>query len=383
MTEFSRSTDFADAITRPGYRDGRIETRMGLAPGTWYWRVKAGNDNIEAISAHAGVEVIDDVGPATSIDASTQSTTAESVTLNTGPGEDTVSELDRFAASPDGTTWTEAPYMEPVIWSLVSPEHGGPGEGLRTVWLKWRDTAGNWSEPRAWRVWYGPAPEDTIAPTITAPRAVGIVPAASSRRLARSLSASDGPGPMLARPCTTTSPAGSVSPAETPRSSRTTRVLPTLDQLLPAGQTYRYTLRARDERMNSSPYAVGPTFTLARFGETSSAIRYSGSWANSSSTSFWGGTARRSITAGSSATLTFTGRSVGLVGFRGPDRGAATIYVNGTKVATIDMYARTKHGRQIVWSMDWSTSATRTVTVRVAGTTGRPRVEVDGFVTVR
>jgi hypothetical protein len=33
--------------------------------------------------------------------------------------------------------------------------------------------------------------------------------------------------------------------------------------------------------------------------------------------------------------------------------------------------------------MDWSTSAKRTVTVRVAGTSGRPRVDIVGFVVVR
>jgi hypothetical protein len=128
---------------------------------------------------------------------------------------------------------------------------------------------------------------------------------------------------------------------------------------------------------------TGSAFTVSRYGETSAAIRYAGAWASSSSALFWGGSARQATTAGSSATFTFTGRSVGLVSLRGPDRGAATIYVDGTKVATIDMYARTKHGRQVVWSMDWSTSAARTITVRVAGTTGRPRVEIDGFVTVR
>lgn len=383
FTEFSQSPDFADALIRPGYRDGRIETRMALTPGTWYWRVKAGNDNIEAISPTRTVNVVDDVGPAAAISGDTPSTTAESITLGTGLAEDTVSDIDRFAASPDGLSWTEAPYREPVPWSLVSLEHGGPAYGLRTVWLKWRDTAGNWSTPRTWQLWYGPAPEDTTPPTVTPPRAVGIVPASAipssgSIPVRLTWTGTDARSPMYYELTRRIGVAGGNASVLKDYTGP-----PTIDQLLPAGQSYTYTLRGRDERMNTTDYAVGPTFTVARYGETSSAIRYTGSWASSSSSSFWGGTTRRSLTAGATASLTFTGRSVGLVSFRAPDRGAATIYVNGIKVAIIDLYARTKHARQIVWSMDWSTSATRTVTVRVAGTPGRARFDIDGFVTVR
>jgi hypothetical protein len=34
----------------------------------------------------------------------------------------------------------------------------------------------------------------------------------------------------------------------------------------------------------------------------------------------------------------------------------------------------------IVWASSWSTSAKRTITIKVLGTAGRPRVDVDGFI---
>jgi hypothetical protein len=48
--------------------------------------------------------------------------------------------------------------------------------------------------------------------------------------------------------------------------------------------------------------------------------------------------------------------------------------------ATVDLYSATTLRQRIVWSANYSTSATRTVTIKVLGTSGRPRVDVDGFI---
>lgn len=65
----------------------------------------------------------------------------------------------------------------------------------------------------------------------------------------------------------------------------------------------------------------------------------------------------------------------------GPDRGKAQIFVNGTKVATVDLYSATARPQRIVWAGNWSTTARRTITIRVVGTSGRPRIDLDAFVT--
>jgi hypothetical protein len=39
--------------------------------------------------------------------------------------------------------------------------------------------------------------------------------------------------------------------------------------------------------------------------------------------------------------------------------------------------------RRIVWTMSWSTATTRRITVRVQGTAGHPRVDLDALVILR
>jgi hypothetical protein len=79
--------------------------------------------------------------------------------------------------------------------------------------------------------------------------------------------------------------------------------------------------------------------------------------------------------------MTFTGRSVAWVARTGPNRGVATVYVNGTKFATVDLYSPAYGNQRVVWARNWSTSAARTITIRVAGTSGRPLVDLDALVT--
>jgi hypothetical protein len=127
---------------------------------------------------------------------------------------------------------------------------------------------------------------------------------------------------------------------------------------------------------------TGPVFRLTHYGEASASVRYSGSWSASTSSVYWGGKARASSQAGAKATLTFTGRAVEVVSRKGPARGKAQIYVNGALKATVDLYAAAYQNQRVVWTGSWASSATRTVTVRVVGTRGRPRIDLDAFVVV-
>ena len=53
---------------------------------------------------------------------------------------------------------------------------------------------------------------------------------------------------------------------------------------------------------------------------------------------------------------------------------------NGTKVATVDLRSLKPADRRVAWVGSWSSSISRTVTIKVLGTKGRPWVDVDGFV---
>ena len=153
-----------------------------------------------------------------------------------------------------------------------------------------------------------------------------------------------------------------------------------LDRALAHGHAYRFRVRAVDTAGNVGAWMTGPTFRLTHYGESSSKVTYSGSWSTSTSSVYWGGKARASSQAGAKATLTFTGRSVEVVSRKGPARGKAQIYVNGVLKATVDLYASSYQNQRVVWAGSWSSSASRTITVRVLGTAGRPRVDLDAFV---
>jgi hypothetical protein len=148
---------------------------------------------------------------------------------------------------------------------------------------------------------------------------------------------------------------------------------------LPLGHTYRLRVRAIDRAGNIGGWTYGSSFKLT--GAQDGAARYSGTWTTAlSDVIWWGGTTRSSTTKNSTASYAFTGRSIAWVSARGPDRGKAAVYVDGVLKATIDLFASRSRTQVVVWSMNFSASVKRTVTIKVLGTTGRPRVSVDGFV---
>jgi hypothetical protein len=314
------------------------------------------------------IHVVDATSPAGTIKIAggaaytkTTAVTVATAAIDTGSG------LSQVALSNNGTTWTTRTYAASQPWTLPATN------GTRTVYAKWKDKAGNWSAVKTDTIVL-----DTVAPTVTAPRR-GLVAgtAISSGRI------------TLRVPWSGTDATSGIARYDFAQSTdggpwttiSTTLTSPTIDRSLTPLHSYRFGVRAIDKAGNVGPWAIGSTFRLSRYSEFNSAIRYSGSWSTVSSAAYWGGAAKRSGTAGARATLTFTGRTVAWVARTGPNRGLATVYVNGTKVATLDLYSATYRNQRVVWARNWSTSATRTVTIRVAGTSGRPLVDVDAFVT--
>ncbi len=59
------------------------------------------------------------------------------------------------------------------------------------------------------------------------------------------------------------------------------------------------------------------------------------------------------------------------------------VWLDGSKLVTIDLYSSTALARRIVFTRAVSPSVTHALEVRVQGTSGRPRVDVDAFVVLR
>jgi len=153
-----------------------------------------------------------------------------------------------------------------------------------------------------------------------------------------------------------------------------------VDRPLATQHSYRFRVQATDLANIVGDWATGTAFHLSGYSEASSTVTYGGSWRATSSSTYWGGAARSSSVAGAKASFTYTGRSIAFVSRLGPTRGKVTIYVDGTRVATVDLRANTYLGQRVVWVRNWTTAGRHTVTVRVSGTSGRPRVDVDGFI---
>ena len=159
-------------------------------------------------------------------------------------------------------------------------------------------------------------------------------------------------------------------------------------ELLRADSTtpYLFRIRARDQVGNWSDWRyTTPAFRVYPYQETGSGVAYaSGSWTRGTSSAWYGGYVRYASGSTARSTFTFTGRNVAWVAPKGADRGKAELWLDGSRVATVDLYSSTLLPRQIVFTRGaLNPSGTHTLEVRVLGTSGRPRIDVDSFVVLR
>ncbi len=151
---------------------------------------------------------------------------------------------------------------------------------------------------------------------------------------------------------------------------------------------YRFRVRARDGAGNWSGWVAGPAFRVTTLDETSTAIAYTpGMWGRGYVKGAWGEYVRFANSAGAKARLSFNGRNIALVSTRAGNRGKATVYIDGSAVATVDLYSSSVRTRYIVFSRSWSSLGTHTIEVRALGTrssaSGGTRVDLDAFVALQ
>jgi hypothetical protein len=158
-------------------------------------------------------------------------------------------------------------------------------------------------------------------------------------------------------------------------------------QLSP-GNTYRFRVRVTDGAGNVGEWVYGTQFSVTVYQETNFATTYEGAWTDEPLTSAYGGTLRYAETAGSNSLMSFAGSDVGWVGHKGPDRGKAEVWVDGSKVKNVDLYASTELPRKVVYSTTLASAPSpHTLEVNVMGlkrtaSSGR-RVDVDAFVVLQ
>jgi uncharacterized delta-60 repeat protein len=148
--------------------------------------------------------------------------------------------------------------------------------------------------------------------------------------------------------------------------------------------SYRYRVRATDDNGNRSVWKYGPRFVVDDRQENDPSVSYARTWKAQTIAGASGGQVRYANARGAKATLSFTGSEVAWVAPKSKTRGMAAIYLDGAKVATVDLFSKTTLARQVVFSKGNLDPATpHTLEVRNLGTAGRSRVDVDAFVVMR
>ena len=361
--------DWSAVVPLDAAGDGSVAfDSTGWPDGTFAVTATWAGTNDDASSTGTSAITIDSTGPVGSVviggGAAYTKTTAVTLTVT---ATDALRDVDTIQLSNDGTSWTTRPYAASQPWILPA------ADGTRTVRVRWRDDLGNWSMVATDSIVL-----DRVAPTTSVP----------SRRLPAGTVLSSGRIPLRSTWTGADATSGihhHEMALKTDGGSWTAvggaLANPTLDRALATEHDYQVRVRAVDKAGNIGAWVQGTPFRVTRVSEFNPRIAYTGTWTTVSNPALFGGGAERATTRGARATLAFTGRSVAWIASTGPDRGQANVYIDGVRVASVDLHAASPGFQRVVWAGNWTTSASRTVEVRVVGTVGRPAVDIDAFVT--
>jgi hypothetical protein len=112
-------------------------------------------------------------------------------------------------------------------------------------------------------------------------------------------------------------------------------------------------------------------------------VNLSGNWNRTSSFSSYGELPVSSSQSGAHATLTFNGRAVAWIATQRPSAGKANVYLDGSFVEQVDLYASSSRFRQIVFSHSWAGFGNHTIRIDVLGApASRPAVNIDALLIV-
>jgi hypothetical protein len=145
------------------------------------------------------------------------------------------------------------------------------------------------------------------------------------------------------------------------------------------GHTYQFKVTGTDNAGNTSAGKSGSTYTLSLYQENSTKIKYSTGWTRQKLTGANGGYVKYATAAGKTATLTFTGIQAAWLSTEGPTRGSASVKLGSGSSTTISTHTSSPKTAEIV-DVVKGASGSHTLVVKVLGTSGHPRVDIDAFI---
>jgi hypothetical protein len=264
-----------------------------------------------------------------------------------------------------------------------------PSEGTHYYTVRARDAAGNMSDHslRVTVTAVGSTAVDTTPPTVSKPRVAlrsGVVVGTGSTpvRTRASFSATD-PSGLSATGLQLRANSGSYTNVSLPSSTATE-----VNMKFATHETTARQLRARaaDKAGNQSDWTVGDAFRVLVRQDGASGVTQKGSWSTDTNSGFYGGSVRHSKAAGASQSWKANVSSFAVVSTLGPNRGRAEVWVDGVRVATVDLYASSVQRRRVVYAVDFGSTAQHTIELRVAGTKNSKssgvRVDFDAFLAI-
>lgn len=146
------------------------------------------------------------------------------------------------------------------------------------------------------------------------------------------------------------------------------------------GHDYQFSVAAMDAAGNLSGWVNGAPFRVTSIAESHRAIRYSSGWTRATWAGYVDGSGRWARRSGTYARFTFTGSHIAWIAPYSRTRGSARVYVDGRYAGSVSLYRTTTSYGRVAFTKAWSSSGRHTIEIRVSGTSGHPRVDVDGFV---
>jgi hypothetical protein len=160
-----------------------------------------------------------------------------------------------------------------------------------------------------------------------------------------------------------------------------TTTAPTFNKNLGPGHTYQFEVTGTDNAGNTSAAKQGIVYKLSLVQENASAVKYTTpGWIRQTLAGANGGSVDFATVAGKTATLTFTGFQVAWMSTQGPTRGSATVKLDSGTAATINTNTASAHAAEVVDVVTAAANGSHKLVVKVLGTAGHPRIDVDAFI---
>ena len=137
---------------------------------------------------------------------------------------------------------------------------------------------------------------------------------------------------------------------------------------LKTGLANHFRVRGVDDHGRLGPWYYSGALTAALRGPVGTRLGGGGLVAAAASSHKW-------------VRSSFTGRSVALVAATGPGMGRVRVFVNGKRVALVDLHRETSSQRELVWTMNFGRVTPRRIAVSAVDP-GRP-VDFQGFYVLR